>query len=70
MTKHDLELAKLKLNEDETHPDNQIRRIQAILGVNKEEEMVVNDDNLTTFSDYLSKHADFSASVTGIEDFR
>jgi len=64
---------ELKLEEndefEEDEYDDQIKRIQNILEVKNEEEMTVDEDNLTKYYKYLNSNIDFSVSVTGIEDF-
>lgn len=58
------------LIEDEIETDQQMKRIQAILRVTDEEDMVVNDENLEKYFQYLNKNIVFPCIVTGIEDFR
>ena len=64
---------ELKLEEndefEEDEYDDQTKRIQNILEVKNEEEMTVDEDNLTKYYKYLNTNIDFSVSVTGIEDF-
>jgi hypothetical protein len=64
---------ELKLEEndgfEENKYDDQTKRILNILGVKNEEEMTVDEDNLTKYYKYLNTNIDFSVSVTGIEDF-
>ena len=50
--------------------DQQMKRVQAILKVTDEEDMVVNDENLEKYFQYLNKNIAFPCIVTGIEDFR
>jgi len=56
-------------NQDEIDIDKQIERIQAILEVTDEEYMVVDDENLKQYFQYLSEKIVFPCIVTGIEDF-
>ncbi|MCD6199929.1 MAG: hypothetical protein J7K15_15410 [Deltaproteobacteria bacterium] len=58
------------LIKDEIEIDQQMKRIQAILKVNDEDDMVVNDENLEKYFQYLNKNIAFLCIVTGIEDFR
>ena len=64
---------ELKLEEndefEEDEYDDQMKRIQNILGVKNEEEMTVDGDNLKKYYKYLNTNIDFSVSVTGVEDF-
>ena len=64
---------ELKLEEndefEEEEYDDQMKRIQNILGVKNEEEMTVDGDNLKKYYKYLNTNIDFSVSVTGVEDF-
>lgn len=64
---------ELKLEEndgfEEDEYGDQMKRIQNILGFKNEEEMTVDEDNLTKYYKYLNTNIDFSVSVTGIEDF-
>ena len=63
---------------EESNVDEQIERVQAILGIaideeneeENEEEMEVNDRNLEKYLAYLTKNIDFSGLVTGMDDFR
>jgi hypothetical protein len=56
--------------EDEIETDQQMKRVQAILKVTDEEDMVVNDENLEKYFQYLNENISFPCIVTGIEDFR
>jgi len=56
--------------EDEIETDQQIKRVQAILEVTDEEDMVVDDENLKKYFHYLNENIGFPCIVTGIEDFR
>jgi len=58
------------LIKNEIETDQQMKRVQAILKVTDEEDMVVNDENLEKYFQYLNKNIAFPCIVTGIEDFR
>ncbi len=47
-----------------------IKRVQAILMVTDEDDMVVDDENLEKYFQYLNKNIVFPCVVTGMEDFR
>lgn len=55
---------------DEIETDQQIKRVQAIFKVTDEEDMVVDDENLKKYFQYLNENIGFPCIVTGIEDFR
>jgi len=56
--------------EDEIETDQQIKRVQAIFKVTDEDDMVVDDENLKKYFQYLNENIGFPCIVTGIEDFR